>query len=181
MQDIAGTLHCSLHKVQYWMKKYDIDRRTISNAIYLKNNPEGDPFNFREPNSKAEAELYGIGIGLFWGEGTKANKDSVRLGNTDPELILKFIQFLTTFFGVEKRNFHFGLQIFNDINVDEAVDFWAKKIKIKPSQFYKPVVTISGSIGNYQRKSRYGVLTVMYHNKKLRDLLVSKLAVVAQW
>jgi hypothetical protein len=181
MQDIANSLSCSLHTVQYWMGKYGISRRSISDAIYLKSNPKGDPFSFHEPSSKAEAELYGLGIGLYWGEGTKANKDSVRLGNTDPELIRKFMEFLVTLFVIKKENFRFGLQLFTDIDPEKALDFWTKKLKIKPSQFYRPVVTISGSIGNYRKKSEYGVLTVMYHNKKLRDLLVSKLAVVAQW
>ena len=70
---------------------------------------------------------------------------------------------------------YFGLQIFTDINSDIAMDFWIKKLKIKRSQFYKPIVTKSGSIGTYRKKSEFGVLTVMYHNKKLRNLLVSML------
>ncbi len=180
MQAMEKKWGCSLNTEQYWMDKYGVKRRSISNAIYLKNNPKGDPFSFSPPRSRKESELYGIGLGLFWGEGTKANKDSVRLGNTDPELIQKFMEFLIRFFGVKKGNFRFGLQVFTDIDLNEALDFWVKKLKIKRSQFYKPVVSISGSIGNYRRKSRYGVLTVMYHNKKLRDLLMSKLAVVAQ-
>lgn len=181
MQEIAGLLHCSLHKVQYWMQVHQITRRSISDAIYLKNNPNGDPFCFHPPRTTKEAFLYGLGMGLYWGEGTKANLSEVRLGNTDPGIIEAFIDFLEQSFGIRKEDCRFGLQIFTDIDPEEALDFWSKKLRIKRSQFYRPVVTISGSIGNYRKKSKYGVLTVMYHNKRLRDLLVSKLAVVAQW
>ena len=174
-QDIASLLGCSLHKVSYWMNAYAIKTRSISDAIYLKRNPGGDPFLFQVPNNIDEAKLFGLGIGLYWGEGTKASKSSVRLGNTDPKLIKKFMDFMVRFFNIKKSDFSFGLQIFTDIPVKEAMDFWTKELRIKPNQFNKPVVTKSGSIGTYRKKSRYGVLTVMYHNKKLRDLLVGML------
>lgn len=175
MQDIANALHCSLHKVQYWMQKYSIKIRSTSDAIYLKNNPDGDPFRFSMPKTLEQAELLGFGLGLYWGEGTKADKTSVRLGNTDPELIVKFIEFLVKIFGVKKENMHFSLQLFTDLPQKEAMDFWQKKLKINSSQFYKTVVTKSRGKGTYRKKSKYGVLTVYYHNKKLRDLLVGML------
>ena len=172
MQEIATILKCSLHKVAYWMEKHALKTRSRSDATYLKRNPDGDPFSFRLPRNFEEAKLFGLGIGLYWGEGTKADRNSVRLGNTDQQLIKKFIQFLVTFFSIEKSDMRFYLQIFSDISPGVAMDFWIKKLTIQRSQFSKPVVTKSGSIGTYRKKSEYGVLTVMYHNKKLRDLLV---------
>lgn len=175
MQDVADILGCSLHKVKYWMEKHNLKIRSISDAIYLKCNPDGDPFVFREPRTSKEAKLYGLGIGLYWGEGTKASKDSVRLGNTDPYLVEKFIEFLVTFFGINRADLRFGLQIFTDINPKMAMDFWMKTLKIKEHQFYRPLVTKSDSLGTYRKKSLYGVITVMYHNKKLRNQLVELL------
>jgi hypothetical protein len=119
--------------------------------------------------------LFGLGIGLYWGEGTKANLNSVRLGNTDPLLIQKFIDFLVTFFCVEKKDLKFGLQLFTDIDLSSALDFWAKQLNIDRGQINKPVVTKSGAVGTYRKKSEYGVLTVMYHNKKLRNQLIDLL------
>lgn len=175
MQEIADILGCSLHKVQYWMEKHEIKSRSRSEAVYLRCNPGGDPFKFVPPKNFKDAELFGLGLGLYWGEGTKASKDSIRLGNTDPYLIKKFMDFLIRFFSIEKDDLHFGLQIFTDINQKEAMDFWQKQLKIKLSQFYKPIVTKSRSLGTYRKKSQYGVMTVMYHNKKLRNLLVNML------
>ncbi|MFH0806150.1 MAG: hypothetical protein V1885_00240 [Candidatus Brennerbacteria bacterium] len=175
MQEIADVLGCSLHKVKYWMEKYRLPRRKYSEALYLKNNPKGDPFRLTLPHTLKEAELYGMGLGLFWGEGNKMDPRSVRLGNTNPLLIEKFLNFLVATFHVRREDFKFSLQIFSDMNPSVAMDFWAKHLKIKRDQFYKTTVTRSGSIGTYRKKSKYGVLTVYYHNKKLRDLLVGLL------
>jgi hypothetical protein len=175
MQEIALELGCSVHKVTYWMDKYAIKRRTISEAIYQRHNPTGDPFTIQSIKTMRQAELFGLGLGLYWGEGNKANQTSIRLGNTDPLLIEAFVRFLTELFGVSKDNLKFGLQIFSDIDQDEALNFWIKKLSVRPSQFYKITVTISGSLGTYRKKNRYGVVTVYFHNKKLRDILVNML------
>jgi hypothetical protein len=173
--DIAKGLNCSENKVRYWMHAHKIGLRNISEAIYLKCNPNGDPFRFGSPRNIQEAILYGIGVGLYWGEGTKADKNSVRLGNTDSKLIKSFIKFLIKFFQIEKKDLKFGLQLFCDINETDAVNFWTNELKISKQQFYKVTITKSVSKGTYRKKSKYGVLTVYYHNKKMRDLLINLL------
>ena len=175
MKDIAKQLGCSQHKVEYWMQKHILKIRTISDAVYLKNNPNGDPFKFVPPKNAKETELFGLGLGLYWGEGTKADKGAVRLGNSDFMLIEKFIEFLVEIFSIRHSDLKFGLQLFNDVSTVEALDFWRKKLKIDKSQFYKTVITKSRAKGTYRKKSKYGVLTVYYHNRKLRDLLVGML------
>lgn len=152
------------------MDRYSLKRRSISDAVYLKNNPNGDPFSFSPPKTLSEARLYGIGLGLYWGEGTKASKNAIRLGNTDPLLIKAFLEFLVRFFNVDRKDVQYGLQIFTDIDPERAVAFWQKTLSIGRRQFYKPTITKSGSIGTYRKKSEYGVLTLYYHNKKLREL-----------
>jgi hypothetical protein len=175
MQQIATELECSLNKVAYYMDKYDIARRSISDAIYQRCHPHGDPFTVKEADTLEATKLLGIGIGLYWGEGTKSSQHSIRLGNTDPALLRTFMEFLVELFGVRRDDLRFGLQIFTDINQQEALDYWTRELGVKASQFYKVIVTISGSIGTYRKKSQYGVVTLHYHNKKLRDILVDML------
>lgn len=175
MKDVASRLGFSVHKVQYWMDKYDIDRRSISDAVYLKNHPNGDPFTVKPIKTKADAELFGLGIGLYWGEGNKANKYSVRLGNTDPMLIVTFVNFLVKLFDVKKDDLKFSLQIFSDTPEDKALEFWLSHLNVRADQFYKTTATASNSIGTYRNKNQYGVVTLYYHNKRLRDILVGLL------
>lgn len=180
MQEIAAHLSCSLNKVAYWMNKYSIPRRSISEAIYYQNNPSGDPFSVSPILSLDDSFLAGLGYGLYWGEGAKSNKYAVRLGNTDPALIKYFIMFLEKIYGIPRTKLKFGIQIFSDMDVDKELSFWIKYLEMEPKQFQKPIVTISGSIGTYKAKSKHGVLTIHFNNKKLRDILVEKLAAIAQ-
>lgn len=132
-KDIALKLGFSTNKVVYWLNKYQVPKRTISEAIYTRHNPYGDPFKIKKIRSQFDAILYGIGIGLYWGEGTKANKHSVRLGNTDPDLLLKFIEFLIEICGVDSNDIRYGLQLFMDIDEEEAIQFWLGKLDAKRS------------------------------------------------
>lgn len=172
VSEIAESWACSEHKVNYWLNKHGISKRSISEAIYLKRNPGGDPFLFQSPRNKRDAFLYGLGLGLYWGEGNKRNKLSVRLGNTDPLLVKKFIQFLTEVYSIETSKLRFWLQIFGDMSEKEALGFWTKALNINRSQFSKTTVTPSGGVGTYREKTKHGVLSVYFHNKKLRDSIV---------
>ena len=168
---IANYLHCSVGRVNYWLLRHNISKRTISDAIYQKWNPNGDPFGLYKPKTLQEAVLYGLGVGLYWGEGTKSNKLSVRLGNTDPRLIKKFMQFLKTFYQVDKNKLHFGLQIFGDMNAKNVLQFCTRSLGVSSKQFYKVTITPYRGIGNYRKKTEYGVLTIFFNNKKLRDII----------
>ncbi|TSC65167.1 MAG: Uncharacterized protein G01um101477_595 [Candidatus Doudnabacteria bacterium Gr01-1014_77] len=173
--EISNLLGCSENKVNYWLKKYHIKKRSISEAIYIKRNPKGDPFLFKKPSNMDEAFLFGMGLGLYWGEGTKSNKVSVRLGNTNPELIKKFLEFLFRIYGIKKEKLRFGLQIFSDMKAREAQNYWVKKLNVPASLFQKVIITPARGLGNYRNKTKFGVLTIYYHNKKLRDLICSEL------
>jgi len=175
MHEITQIFGCSTHKIFYWMNKYEIPRRLKSEATYVKRNPGGDPFCFRFPKNDKERILFGAGLGIYWGEGTKSSKNSIRLGSTDPGLLKVFLDFLTLFFDIKKEKIKFGLQIFSDIKGGEALDFWKKELKINKNQFNKIIITRQESSSTYGKKDRFGVLTVYYHNKKARDILINLL------
>lgn len=170
-EEIAGEMNCSVHRISYWMKKHRIPTRTISEAVYLKNNPDGDPFCYKAPITKEQAILFGLGLGLYWGEGTKASQYAVRLGNSDPLLVRTFLRFMIDFFQVKKEDFRFSVQLFSDMDVKAIEEFWIKYLSISRNHLYKTTVTISGSLGTYRHKSKYGVITLHYNNKKLRECL----------
>lgn len=169
---VAKLFDCSQNKINYWLNKYRIPKRKISEAMYIKWNPFGDPFVFNNPQTLDNAFLWGLGLGLFWGEGNKKNIHAVRLGNVDPGLIRIFLKFLDEIYTIDRKRLRFGLQTFTDISKRRAISYWCKELHITRQQFYKVTVTPSGSIGTYREKSKYGVLTIYFHNKKLRDRIV---------
>lgn len=172
---IAKKYDCSQNRINYYLKKFNIPKRSISEALYSKHNPKGDPFVIKRLTKPSEQFLLGLGLGLYWGEGNKLNKNAVRLGNVDPSLISVFIHFLCDIYQVDNKRLRFSLQIFNDTDPKKSLDFWTKKLKVSETQFYKITVTQSRAVGTYTRKSDYGVLTVHFNNTKLRDEIVGKI------
>lgn len=174
-KQISTLFHCSEGRINYWIRKFSIQKRSIAESTYLRLNPNGDPFKIISPRTKAESILFGVGIGLYWGEGTKKNLTTVRLGNTDPYLAKIFLSFLHKFYAIEEHRLRFGLQIFSDMDTKKEESFWCHFLHISSKQLYKTTVTISESIGTYREKSKHGVLTIYFHNKKLRDILVAEI------
>lgn len=171
MAEIAEQLGCSVHKVQYWMQCHGIPRRSRSEATYVKRNPNGDPFEIKPIETIEDAYLLGMGLGLYWGEGTKASQHSVRLGNSDPKLIATFMDFLEKLFGVDRTKFRFGLQLFHDNDVEAAVKHWTESLGVSQDQFTKVVITPSRAPGTYRKKTQFGVMTLSFHNARLRDVV----------
>lgn len=172
LKETASALGCSVQKVIYWMKKYNIKIRTRSEANYLLYNRGRVPFTYRQPDTPYLLELYGMGIGLFWGEGNKACRNSVRLGNSDVLLLKKFIEFLEKIYNIDRNKLRFGIQLFNDIDASTALRYWSDKLGYDQSHFMKPVRTNQKLKGTYRKKSLYGVVTIYFHNTKLRNILI---------
>lgn len=172
--EIAEEYNFSVSKINYWLTKHSIPKRSISEGVYQKRNPKGDPFDFKEPQNMEDSFIFGLGIGLFWGEGNKKNKHAVRLGNTDPKLIRAFVKFLETIFKVDKNKFRFGIQVFNDSNPKEVLKFWSKELGF-PKNHFLPTIVVSTIRwqGTYKTKSKHGVLTVYVNNKKLKNRLTA--------
>ncbi len=178
MQEIADTSFCSVHKVEYWLKKYNIKRRSISDALFTKKHGLNDGFSIKTRFSQADSALYGLGVGIYWGEGNKRNTHAVRMGNSDPGLVNTFINFLVTICGVERKSIRYSLQLFTDVSKNKALNFWINELKIEKSQIMPTVNrVISGKIGTYRTKSQYGVITLYVFNVKLRNWLISQLKV----
>jgi hypothetical protein len=175
VNDIAKIYGCSISKINYWFKKFKIKKRNISEAIYKKHNGMKDPFIYVAPKTVDDIFLFGLGLGLYWGEGTKSNKNSVRLGNTDPCIIRSFIRFLKKVYNIDSKKLKYGLQVFNDVNPATALSFWMKELNADKTQFQKVIVSSVRGPGSYKIKSRFGVLTIYFHNMKLKKILIQEI------
>lgn len=175
-RQISRLAGCSEMGIHHRLNKLGVEKRSISEGVYVRCNPGGDPFAFKMPLTAEDWRLFGAGLGLYWGEGTKASTSSVRIANTDPRLLRAFMDFMQRFFSMGREKAKAHIQLFTDIDVTEASGFWREQLGLEARQFTKPIVTPSGSMGTHRNKSRYGVATLHYQNTKLRNLLIGELA-----
>ena len=180
MNEISILLKCSVHRVAYWMTKYNIKRRSHSQATYIKENPNGDPFSIKTKRSRDENLLYGIALGLFWGEGTKATAHAVRLTNTDPSMIKIFRTFLLEICRVHADKIRYSIVTFNDTNPTSAAIYWAKELEISKDKFGTIVSIPSQGKGTYKRKSINGVCTITVSNIKLKSWITDQIEKIKQ-
>jgi len=180
MAEIAKKSNCSINKVTYWMSKHGIKRRSRSEAGYIKLNPEGDPFLIKKNLTKEEKFLYGLGLGIYWGEGEKASRNTVRVANTDPYLIIAFKKFLLEICQLKEQKLTYSIVCFNDTSPENAKNYWSKILKTSKEKFGKIVqVSIQGK-GKYKRKSEFGVCTVTASNIKLKAWIMDEIETLKQ-
>lgn len=175
MTQISNETKFTNRSVRYWMEKYNIKRRPHSEAAYMRANPDGDPFVIKKHLNKHDVFLLGLGLGIFWGEGTKTNKNSVRIANTDPNMILKFKKFLQEICGVRSNKFQYALVCFNDTSDADAAKYWSTSLEISTQKFGKIVKIPTQGKGTYKRKSKYGVCTLIVNNIKLKNWIDTQL------
>mgnify|MGYP001573381287 CR=1 FL=1 len=175
IQDIASNLGHSVHKIAYWMKKYDISRRGHSEAAYIQQNPNGDPFKIKKINSNDDALLFGLGIGIYWGEGNKSDRHSVRITNTDPRMIVVFRQFPRDICNIKESKLSYSIVAFNDSNIEAVSEYWSKELGIEPTKFGKIVQIPPQGKGSYKNKSRFGVCSISFGNIKLKEWIMNQL------
>lgn len=174
-KEIAKRLGFSENKINYWLKQLKIPKRSISEAIYLKHNPNGDPFRIKKNLTSEERELLGLGLGIYWGEGNKASKGAISINNCDYKLIQKFIEFLIKICQINTDKLNFSLQTFNDADPEKSLEYWCKKLKVSEDKFGKVGIIPPLGKGTYKRKSQYGVCAVTFSNIKLKKWLMSQL------
>jgi len=175
MYEISKIYKCSVHKIAYWMRKFGIERRSRSEANYLKYNPYGNPFKIKANLNAQDLFLKGLGLGIYWGEGAKTNKYSLRVANTDPGVIRAFRRFLFEICGVRADKISYSLICFNDSDPILSKSHWSEELGILPEKFGKITIIPKQGKGNYKKKSMFGVCTINVSNIKLRDWLIGEL------
>lgn len=175
MAEISEKIGCSENKVVYWMKKYGIKRRSRRDASYKKHNPDGDLFNIKNNLSLKENILYGLGMGIYLGEGNKTSQYSVSVANTNPLILNVFLEFLFEICRVKKERVHYSIVCFNDTSPQKSKNYWKANLKTSPTNFGKIVQIPPQGKGSYKRKSKFGVCTVTISNTKLKKWLIEEI------
>lgn len=175
LSEISKKLNCSIHKTRYWMEKFDIKRRTQSEAVYLQANPDGEPFTIKQNLTRKEIKLKYLALGLYWGEGNKIIKQGVRITNSDPGVIQQFYKYLTEICNVKNDKIKFYLQTFKDNDIELATSHWSNFLQVSNSRIKTCQPIPSQGNGTYRHISKFGVITLAVFNDHLKTYILNEL------
>ncbi len=142
-----GTLSYWLKEIPYKPNKETLQR--IQFAVFKSSQIAHDRkiLNIKTTKRKAKKEigkitkrdLWLLGIGLYLGEGMKS-QESVRIINSDPEIIKIAIKWFKEICGLSTQNFNLAIHTYPDNNIKKTVAYWSKITEIPKSQFGKTQV-----------------------------------------
>ena len=107
--------------------------------------------------------LFIFGLGLYWGEGDKKSGNMVAVTNSDPNILSVIAKFYRKYLSLDESKLGIKLFIYKDINIDFAIDFWSKLLKIPRNQFIK-VQILESRAKLTKTKLKYGICTLYCSN-----------------
>ncbi len=85
-------------------------------------------------------EFYILGLGLFWGEGSKTKSGSLEITNTDPVMLRFFKKWCEMGMNVLPSALRVSLHLYSDMCVEEESKYWSRELGIPLSQFHRPYI-----------------------------------------
>ncbi|MFA5996915.1 MAG: helix-turn-helix domain-containing protein [Candidatus Paceibacterota bacterium] len=110
-----------------------------------------------------ERDLLMLGIGLYWGEGTKSDRSALAIVNSDPEIILVMKKWYERVLNVKDEEFMPRIFI-NEIHrprIMKVIEYWSVLLKLPIEQFGNQVFLKIKQKKVYENyDSYYGILSL---------------------
>lgn len=155
-----------------------VARNKMQTVLAVKRKLETISAAKREVNSPTKESIFFIGTALYWAEGYKRpqvrngrelTSHSVSFTNSDPGIVLLFLRFLREVCGVSGDKIRADVRIYQHLNVDKTLEYWARLTKIKKENFGKVYYGVSkSSLGKrpYNRLP-FGTIQIRVNDTKL--------------
>lgn len=114
--------------------------------------------------------LFIAGLSLYWGEGDKSTRGTVRIATVDPGMLRVYLRFLTQMCGVEERRIKAWNLIYPDLEESAVKLHWAQELQIPYERFTKST-TVKGR--HPTRKTAYGVCTLYTSSTYLKTKILT--------
>lgn len=158
MRDIAKLLNVSRSSVSIWVR--DVKLTEQQHIELFRKNPAYNKQRLGQikmseiwrnkrllcqEQGKIQAkknDLYHIaGCMLYWAEGAK-DRTTLTFSNTNPDMVLYFVNFLRKFFNLENADFNIRINCYdnNNLSIDEIQNFWLKKLALPKEALRKAIV-----------------------------------------
>jgi hypothetical protein len=120
----------------------------------------------------SEELLIGLGIGIYLGEGSKNTEHTIKVANTNPDILRLVIKFLKRRYDVPDEKFKYWLHVYNDMDTVLSQQYWARELGVVDNRINVTLVTRRG-IGSYTNKAYFGTMSIEVNDVGIREALFS--------
>lgn len=128
----------------------------------------------------SERELFIAGFFLYWGEGTKTASYTLGMANTDPAVLVVFLKWIQLL-GVERTSVRVRLQLYENMNENDEIEYWRKKLLVPKTCFRKSHIKKSVTTQlTYTRRFNHGTCNVLFGNRDIWEYVMECLEVIRE-
>ncbi len=121
-----------------------------------------------------ERELLVLGAALYWGEGTKYERKNGSIAlvftNSDPEMILVFMEFLRRILKIPEERIRAGIHMYSQAETDiqKTRQYWSEITNLPAARFYiSQLVSGASSLKRDKKRLPYGTLAIRVNDRKI--------------
>ena len=194
--EIKKQIDVSKSSLSLWLRDIPLTNKQIRR---IKNNKEKAIERFRETmRHKREKRLSGYykkqkkrwfpfsnreqfltGLFLYWGEGNKASQHSISISNTDPGVLKFSLHWMRKSLKIPSQSIKVYLQLYSDMNVEEAINFWSMELGIPKNQFNKPYIKVSTRSLIDQKGFGYGTCNIVAQNTRIKENILMTIKAIS--
>lgn len=159
--------HSGIEKFRETMRRKRINRLT---QTYEEQRKKWLPLSDRE--------LFMAGLFLYWGEGKKSDRHRVSINNTDPAVVKFALYWMLYSLKIPMSKIKVQLQLYSDMNVDSAIQFWSQALGIPKSHFGKPYVKQTKRTSLNQKGFGHGTCAVCCYKTEIKEKILMAIQVM---
>ncbi|OGY54737.1 MAG: hypothetical protein A3A24_03995 [Candidatus Buchananbacteria bacterium RIFCSPLOWO2_01_FULL_46_12] len=119
-------------------------------------------------------DLFIAGLYLYWGEGNKSGQANVGISNTDPAVILAFLDWAKVM-GMPRERMYVRMHLYVDMDIKRETLYWSKMLKLPLTQFRKPYIKTSALSGLAYKTFGHGTCNVRFENMPMWEYITMAL------
>lgn len=195
---IRGELGLSKSTLSVWLRKYPLTKEQIwllngSNQARIEKYRQTMRLK-RERRLKryynevkkmllplSKRELFIAGLFLYWGEGGKTERGAVTISNTDPSVLKFSLLWIKEALDIPKDKINVLLHLYNDMVIEEEMEFWSKILHIPRSQFVKPYIKKSKRTDLDEKGFGHGTCNLKVYNTIIKERILMGIKAVADY
>lgn len=154
-----------------WKKneaKIELFRTTMREKQELRDRREYEKY-LQKFNKISANSLFIAGLMLYLAEGSKTDRYTLKVTNTDSRICRFFILWLEKFYGVPREKIKVQLQLYPTMDIKKEVACWESELGLEDFQFYKAFIReLKPASFSYKNSSRHGVCSVVLNNTEIK-------------